>query len=86
MTMLPIELPATGNFGSPVARLLQRIALWHEGRHQRGLVRRTLAQIPDDLRKDVGLDGGAGLRETRRSGRTFIRSGHIDSTLSDWRW
>lgn len=86
MTMLTCDLPAAANFQSPMARFLQRIALWHEGRHQRRLVLKTLEEIPDHLRKDIGLDGGAGLRHHRRAGRSFIRDGRTDSNLSDWRW
>ena len=49
-------------------------------------MRLSLAEVPDDLRKDIGLDGGAPLRSAGRTGRTFIRDGRPDSTLSDWRW
>ncbi|NHF71765.1 hypothetical protein [Paracoccus xiamenensis] len=86
MTMTICELSAAPKLRSPLARLLQRIALWDEDRHQRRLVLRTLDEIPDHLRKDIGLDGGAGLRAPRRAGRTFIRDGRADSSLSDWRW
>ena len=86
MTMLPMELPAKTDFDSPMARVLQGIALWQERRHQARAMRLSLAEVPDDLRKDIGLDGGAPLHHTGRSGRTFIREGHPDSTLSDWRW
>ncbi len=86
MTMLPIELPAKTDFASPMARVLQQIARWHERRHQARAMRLSLAEVPDDLRKDIGLDGGAPLRSAGRTGRTFIRDGRPDSTLSDWRW
>lgn len=86
MTTMPIELPAVAEFQSPMARILQRAARWHEQRHQRHLVRVTLEEIPDHLRQDIGLDGGAPLHRDAHVGRTYIRNDHPDSTLSDWRW
>lgn len=86
MTMLPMELPAKTDFTSPMARMLQQIALWQERRHQARAMRLSLAEVPDELRKDIGLDGGAALHSAGRNGRTFITNGHPDSTLSDWRW
>ena len=86
MTMLTIELPAKTSFASPAARMLQNLALWQERRHQARAMRASLAEVPDELRKDIGLDGGAPLRSAGRNGRTFIRNGHPDASLSDWRW
>ena len=86
MTMIPFEMPAAADFQSPMARVLQRAARWQEQRHQHRLARLTLEQIPEDLRKDIGLDGGAPLHRDRHIGRSFIRDGRADSTLSDWRW
>ena len=86
MTMLPMELPAKTDFASPMARMLQQIALWQERRHQARAMRASLAELPYELRKDIGLDGGAALHSAGRNGRTFIANRHPDSTLSDWRW
>ena len=86
MTMLPIELPAKTDFASPMARVLQQIARWHERRHQARAMRLSLAEVPDDLRKDIGLDGGAPLHHGYRAGRTFIRDNRPDTELSGWRW
>ena len=46
-------------------------------------MRASLAEVPDELRKDIGLDGGAALHSAGRNGRTYITNGHPDSTLSD---
>lgn len=86
MTTMPIELPAAAEFQSPMARILQQAARWQEQRHQRHLARLTLEEIPEHLRHDIGLDGGAPLQRDGRVGRTFIHNNHPDSTLSDWRW
>ena len=86
MTTLTIELPAKTDFASPVARLLHTLAQWQERRHQNRIMRASLDAVPDDLRKDIGLDGGAAPHSAGRNGRTFITNGHPDSTLSDWRW
>ena len=86
MTMLPIELPAKTDFASPVARLLHTLAQWQERRHQNRIMRASLDAVPDDLRKDIGLDGGAPLHHGYRARRTFIRDNRPDTELSGWRW
>ncbi|MBA4490072.1 hypothetical protein [Paracoccus sp. S1E-3] len=86
MTMMPIELCEKTDLASPMARVLQRIAMWHERRHQARAMRISLAEVPEHLRKDIGLDGGAPLHQEGQSGRTFITAGRPDTTLSDWRW
>lgn len=86
MTMQTIELPAVARFQSPVARLFQRLARWQEGRHQRAAMRVSLAGVPEHLRHDIGLDGGARLHPARQNGRSFDHNQHPDVALSQWGW
>ena len=86
MTMTPIELPAVAQFQSPLARLFQRVARWQESRHQRAAARVSLSLVPDHLRQDLGLDGGAALRPARGNGRSFDHNQHPDVALRQWGW
>ena len=70
MTAMPFELPVVAKMHSPLARLLQRIALWQEARHLRAYLRVSLAETPESLRRDIGLDGGAPLQRSHRPGRS----------------
>ena len=87
MTMTPIELPAVAALTSPVARLLQRVALWQEVRHRKKAERAAragLAEMSEHLRRYVGLDGGASLRPPRRNGRSFDHNQHPDAVVRQW--
>lgn len=57
---------------SPAARVLLRLAGWQETRYRRRMQRAGLYDIPESLRGDLGLDGGAPLRPVRGGGRTFV--------------
>ncbi len=63
MTMLPMELPAKTDFASPMARMLQQIALWQERRHQARAMRASLAEVPDPremrVRRDPSMRSGS---------------------------
>ena len=48
--------------------------------------RETLAELPADLRADVGVDGGLPLGRHENGGRVFVSYGRPDSTLSGWHW
>ncbi|MFD1797580.1 hypothetical protein FQV27_11525 [Paracoccus aurantiacus] len=84
MTMTPIELPAVAHMQSSLARVFQAIAMWHEKRHQRAMLRASLKEVPEHLRRDIGLDGGASLRPSRGSGR--ILDHNVDPALRQWGW
>lgn len=86
MTMTPIEMPAVAQFQSPLARMFHTLARWQERRHQRAAERAALAELPDHLRHDVGLDGAAPLRPMRGNGRSFDHNQHPDVALSQWGW
>lgn len=71
---------------SPFAGWVAGIEQWVRDGMRRRQDARALRQVPDHLRKDLGLDGGAKLADPRFSGRSFIQGGCPDSTLSGWRW
>ncbi|SDE13271.1 hypothetical protein SAMN05421538_104114 [Paracoccus isoporae] len=86
MAMIAMNDVGRREYLSPLARCLMRIASWQEARHARNTYRRSLAEIPEHLRQDIGLDGGARLQAGRHAGRTFIRDDRPDSSLSSWFW
>lgn len=71
---------------SPLGAWLQPVLRWIERDRERRQTEKALNDMPDYLRKDIGLDGGARLVQPRFVGRTFIDKGCPDSTLSGWRW
>ena len=84
MTMTPIELPNVACMQSTLARLFQRIANWHEQRHQRAAMRRSIADVPEQLRQDIGLDGAAAMRPARGNGRSFDHHHVHDEIPRQW--
>lgn len=86
MAMIAMSDIDRNDYLSPLARFFVRLARWQETRHARRVHRRSLAEIPEHLRQDIGIDGGARLQRTRRAGRTFIRDDRPDSSLSSWFW
>lgn len=70
---------------SPLARLLSRVAARIERRHRARAEILWLNEIPPDLRRDVGLGGGA-VHTRGFRGRTFIMDDLPDRTLSGWNW
>lgn len=46
----------------------------------------SLSDLPEHLRKDVGVDGGLPLSAFQNGGRVFISYGRPNSTLSGWHW
>lgn len=54
--------------------------------HARAARRRSLAELPELLRKDVGLDGGVPLARFENGGRSFVVGTRCDATLSGWFW
>lgn len=59
-----------------------RVSHWRA----RTACRETLAELPADLRADVGADGGLPLARHENGGRVFVSYGRPDSTLSGWHW
>ncbi|MDO5643460.1 MAG: hypothetical protein Q4G26_13885 [Paracoccus sp. (in: a-proteobacteria)] len=84
MTAISKTVPAMGAFQSPLARVLLRLAQWQESRHSRAAERVGIRAIPDNLRRDLGLGGGA--NRARHSGRSFDHSRHPDAPGPDWRF
>lgn len=63
-----------------------KLRLWWTAFLSRPTARSSLADVPEHLRADVGLDGGITLARFENGGRIFITNGHPDSTLSGWHW
>lgn len=59
---------------------------WWAARRARLACRRSLAEIPAHLRKDVGLDGGLPLASRTNGGRSFLSSVCPDRALRGWEW
>ncbi|MFV0292745.1 MAG: hypothetical protein ACK5II_05830 [Paracoccus sp. (in: a-proteobacteria)] len=87
MTVTHIKEPFVPEYKSATARLLIRIALWQEERHQRHVRQAGFAQIPAELRYDIGLDGGVRPGGNTRPGRTFVHDSHAAMPeRSGWFW
>ena len=59
---------------------------WWAARQARALCRASLADLPEELRRDVGVDGALGLAHHHNGGRVFVSYGRPDSTLNGWHW
>ncbi|WBU54717.1 hypothetical protein [Paracoccus sp. SCSIO 75233] len=86
MTIMPIEQRAGCDLGSPLARMLNRLAAWSEARHQKRICRKSAGAVPEHLRWDVGLDGGAPVTRHRPSGRSFVTDEKPGSAQSSLYW
>ncbi|KGJ07991.1 hypothetical protein [Paracoccus sphaerophysae] len=70
---------------APAARGWNLRARWAEYRARKDC-RASLGELPADLRRDVGVDGGLPLARHENGGRVFVSHGRPDSTLSGWHW
>ncbi|MDO5605900.1 MAG: hypothetical protein Q4G25_12145 [Paracoccus sp. (in: a-proteobacteria)] len=77
MTMMYQCAARPCDYRSSLARFLARLAHWQELRHHRRAYRASLAAVPEGLRHDIGLDGGAPLRPRREGGRSFVHDGGL---------
>ncbi|WP_134724849.1 hypothetical protein [Paracoccus luteus] len=92
MTCLSVTVPAhpaaahtAPDLPAP-ALLAPTLRRWWAARSDRAATRRALSEIPESLRRDVGVDGALPLARFENGGRTFISHGRPDSTLSGWHW
>lgn len=70
---------------APAARSVSLRDLW-AALWKRSERHASLGDLPDDLRADVGLDGGLPLARFENGGRVFIVNGRPNSALSSWHW
>ena len=70
----------TSTQGWRLGAVQARLAGWAARRRCRA----AIAQVPDHLRRDVGLDGGLALARFENGGRTFVVGRRPEATLSGW--
>ena len=86
MTTINMNGSSVCNIRSPLARFFFRAAMWQERRHYRRRYRFSLSEVPEHLRQDIGLDGGAPLQPTARGSRSFAAATRMNNSLNSWYW